>query len=331
VPAGIEELTRALSAVAGARVVVCGDFALDAYWDVASADGETSLETGLPVCRIAAQRYTLGGAGNVAANLRALGVGEVRAVGVVGDDPFGHALLERLDAIGVDHECLTLADDWQTLVFAKPHEAGVERSRLDFGTRNVVTPQIQRALDVELGRAFAGADAVLFNQQVAGGIASERSIARVNELAAAAPGCRLLVDARDVAASFPGAMLKLNAREARALCSGRAAQPRALIAGLRARGWRNALFLTLGAEGLLAADGDCLHAEPGIPLAGPLDPVGAGDAVAAALLAVLASGGSVPLAARIANLAAAVTVRKLRTTGTATPAEIVALAQERGR
>jgi phosphoglycolate phosphatase-like HAD superfamily hydrolase len=56
--------------------------------------------------------------------------------------------------------------------------------------------------------------------------------------------------------------------------------------------------------------------------------VGAGDTVVSAIAAVLGSGQDSLTAAQIANIAAAVTVQKLQTTGTATPAEILAVGSE---
>jgi bifunctional ADP-heptose synthase (sugar kinase/adenylyltransferase) len=63
---------------------------------------------------------------------------------------------------------------------------------------------------------------------------------------------------------------------------------------------------------------------------GPIDTVGAGDTVIAAIAAVLGAGGDPDTAARLAALAAAVTVRKLLITGTATPDEIRTAAVEAG-
>jgi sugar/nucleoside kinase (ribokinase family) len=62
-----------------------------------------------------------------------------------------------------------------------------------------------------------------------------------------------------------------------------------------------------------------------VRLTGPTDTVGAGDAAVAAIAATLAAGGSLREAGAVGNLAAAVTVRKMRETGTATPEEIMAM------
>ena len=57
--------------LAGKRVLVVGDIMLDAYL-IGDAD-RISPEAPVPVVRIEKERYLLGGAGNVARNIVALG------------------------------------------------------------------------------------------------------------------------------------------------------------------------------------------------------------------------------------------------------------------
>ena len=90
------------------------------------------------------------------------------------------------------------------------------------------------------------------------------------------------------------------------------------------------VFVTCGANGIVAAGSDGVHVVDGIEVAPPIDPVGAGDTVTAALAAAAAASCDVLTAAQLANLAAAVTVSKLRVTGTASPDEIRALAARAG-
>lgn len=97
------DLEKMLPDFGSARVAVVGDFCLDAYWDIRSGDTEFSIETGLPVNRVTSQRYSPGGAGNVVANLVSLGVGQVRAIGLYGRDPFGRALVKLLAELGGRH------------------------------------------------------------------------------------------------------------------------------------------------------------------------------------------------------------------------------------
>ena len=104
-------LEAALHKIPKARITVFGDFCLDVYWLLDMDEVELSVETGLPVRRVREQHYSLGGAGNAVANLVDLGVGEVRAVGVVGKDLFGVALLDLLRGRGVNLDGFEVADD----------------------------------------------------------------------------------------------------------------------------------------------------------------------------------------------------------------------------
>jgi bifunctional ADP-heptose synthase (sugar kinase/adenylyltransferase) len=74
---------------------------------------------------------------------------------------------------------------------------------------------------------------------------------------------------------------------------------------------------------MVASDGAARHV-PAPPVDQPIDIVGAGDSAMAAIGAALASGAHPLEAAQLGNLAAAVTIRKLGTTGTASAAEILA-------
>ena len=81
------------------EVVVVGDFVADEY-----VYGETeriSREAPVLIVRYESSELKAGGAGNAAQNLAALGV-KVRAVGVVGDDALGTALLDELEGGGID-------------------------------------------------------------------------------------------------------------------------------------------------------------------------------------------------------------------------------------
>ena len=322
-------LDDALTRLSAARVTVFGDFCLDAYWIIDADESERSVETNLPVSRVRRQRYGLGGAGNVVANLVGLGVAAVRCVGLIGGDLFGREMLRMLQAIGAETAgMLTGREGWQTMVYAKPHVGNAEHNRIDFGAFNALDEPSMSALQRELDLAAAESDIVVLNQQVPAGISPAAMIERINAVIAARPGCRFLVDSRHRAGLYCGAMLKMNAHEAAAVL-GRPEgdQPRgADLARDLHRRIGQPVFLTRGADGIVVADADAVAVEPGIAVAGATDPVGAGDTVTAALAAVLGSGGRPAVAAKLANLAASVTVRKLRTTGTATPDEIRAAA-----
>jgi rfaE bifunctional protein kinase chain/domain len=325
-PRWLEDCLRACEI---ASVTVVGDFCLDAYWTVDPGPRGTSLETGRPVNRVVAQEYSAGGAGNVAMNLRAIGVPKVRAVGFVGRDVFGGAVRGLLDKAGISTKGLVTRSDWTTPVYAKPHLRGEEQERYDFGSANLLTEEAALVLAHQIDAAASLSTAVVINQQLAGSLVCAGFLETLNSLIRSHPGVSWIVDSRNHATGISGAILKVNASEAASLCgdpqegAGQHAPRHALrLAELT----RRPVFVTRGAQGIVAAGGARVAEVAAYPLSGPIDPVGAGDTVVAALAASLGRGCASLQAAQFANLAAAVTVRKLRTTGTASPDEMRSLA-----
>ena len=323
-------LDLALEAITHARVTVLGDYCLDAYWTVEPDESELSLETGLPVRRVSAQRYSPGGAGNVVNNLKVLGAAEVLSVGLLGEDIFGSELIRLLKAAGIrTGGLLQTSDCWQTPLYAKPLWNGQEINRFDFGVINrLPDSQAARLLSV-LEEAVAQSTAVVINQQLAISYLTPGMIAGINKHNALHPKVLFLVDSRHHAGAFLGAVLKLNSHEAARLIGKHHPLNRVIY---REEAHADALaistrtgrpvFVTRGAQGMIVANASQVQEVPGIQIIGKTDPVGAGDTVVAALAATLGCCNDVEIAARLANLAASVTVRKLHTTGTATPTEL---------
>ncbi|HTM56844.1 MAG TPA: PfkB family carbohydrate kinase, partial [Candidatus Udaeobacter sp.] len=93
-----EALEAVLERFSGRRVAILGDCMLDRY--VWGRVDRISPEAPVPVVEIERESFTLGGACNVAANLRALGAEPV-LFGVVGDDADAAALRTALDRAGI--------------------------------------------------------------------------------------------------------------------------------------------------------------------------------------------------------------------------------------
>jgi rfaE bifunctional protein kinase chain/domain len=327
-------LEQALAPLSRLRLAVMGDFCLDAYWHLDSADTELSLETGLPVRRVRSQKYSLGGAGNVVANLVALGVGQVQAIGVVGTDLFGAELLRLLRACGpAIHNQIIEDSQWQTMVYAKPWNGDHEESRVDFGAFNLLSEETMDALIAALDMAAGENDVVVLNQQISRGVSSLQMIERINQVIAGYPETIFLVDARHRSDLYRGAVLKMNVEEAARFLQesqqDRVETERAKTLACRiSQHTGKPTFLTRGDRGILVADEDTVHEIPGIQVLEKTDTVGAGDTVVAALAVALGSGQDPRTAAKLANLAASITVRKLQGTGTATQTEILAAGPE---
>src|SRR6266436_8805452 len=90
-----DRLMRLVPRLRGKRIGVLGDLMLDRYlWGTAS---RLSPEAAVPVVDFVEQSECLGGAGNVAANLSALGA-RVECFGAIGTDEAGKALRDCLRA-----------------------------------------------------------------------------------------------------------------------------------------------------------------------------------------------------------------------------------------
>jgi rfaE bifunctional protein kinase chain/domain len=323
-------LADALAGLPRLSITVFGDFCLDAYWQLDAGRVELSLETGLPVQRVRQQRYSLGGAGNVVANLLDLGVGHVRAIGVVGTDPYAAEMMRLLRERGADVDAGMITDGaWQTLVYAKPFTAGAEGRRIDFGGFNVLADRTADAVIAALEIAASSSEVVILNQQIPLGVSTAPVIDKLNAIIAHHPQTLFLADSRHRPESFAGAALKLNCEEAAQYLGapgqgGFTAEGIQQFAAQISARTGQFTFITRGEYGIVAADGSTVHDVPGIQILGSTDSVGAGDTVVAAVAAMLASRQSALIAAKVANIAAMITTRKLQTTGTATPAEILA-------
>ncbi len=333
-----DRLDELLDRIAAGRVGVVGDFCLDAYWTLLPRR-DRSVETGRPVHLVAAQCYGLGGAGNVLANLAALGVRELRAFGVLGDDPFGREMIRLIGELGANSSGLvTQSAHWETPTYCKPYLGDQEQDRIDFGWANELSADSAGRLVAALAGAWDSLDALIVNQQLTRSIWTEATLAGLSGLVARGGEKPIVVvDSRDRPGEFPPAVLKVNSYEA-AVMLGRAAGPDDVIPleATLADGRRlfdrsgRPVLITRRERGSVVIDATGEHVVRGIAAPGPTDPVGAGDTTVAAFAAALAAGAAPAESAELANLASAVTVRKLRQTGTATPQEVRALAAEAG-
>lgn len=330
------EVKEMLDKARRVRVAVIGDFCLDVYWFIDDTASELSLETGLPTQPIREQRYSLGGAGNVVANIVALGACKVHCLGVLGADPWGRTIDGLLAAGSVDTGGMIVqAEGWATPAYTKPHVGKEERSRLDFGNFNRLSNATADRLLQNLEMLLPELDVVVVNQQLRNGIHTPAFRERLAGLIRRKPETIFIVDSRHYSEYFPGAWLKINDHEAARLC-GIQRVPEALVLKHEAITAANTLFdklgqpifVTRGNRGCLVRDRQGLHEIPGIQIMGPTDTVGAGDALLSGIALSIGAGHAPSAAAALGNFVAAVTVGKLNQTGTATPAEVLALVSD---
>jgi len=329
-----ERLNEITSLYGALRVVLIGDIALDRYLHIDPALAETSIETGLPVHNVVAVRPQPGAGGNVLANLAALRPRTLAAVGFSGDDGEGLELRRGLETLGVDLRHFLGRRDRMTFTYTKPILARPGRppeelSRLDIRSRTPTPAELEDALIAALRVAATDADVIVAMDQVPepqSGVLTRRVKAALGDLAKARPAKVFIADSRTSIGDFAGVRIKVNRSELARHFG--AAVEGADVEALAAR-WSRELgrevFVTMGEEGVLAADGDCVARVPGIPLKPPIDSVGAGDSCLASIAMALAAGATPAEAAELGNLAGAITSKKIGTTGTATVEELAAM------
>ena len=325
-----------LESIPRTRILVLGDYCLDIYWFVDSSRSERSLETGLMTNPVQEQRYSLGGAGNVVNNVSVAGCRDVRALGVVGNDPWGHEMIRLLQALGVKTEdMLVQQQGWATLAYNKPHIEKQESNRFDFGNFNELSPETARDLLARCRARIPEADVVIVNQQVRQGIHTREFREGLAALMREFPATIFIVDSRHFSESYCGAYMKINDHEAARLC-GTVRSPEELVLREEALSAARELFarfgkpvfVTRGSRGLVVVDQRGLWEIHGIQVLGQVDTVGAGDSALAGISLALAAGCNTVEAAQLGNFLAGVTIQKRNQTGTASPDEIFVIGRE---
>lgn len=315
-------------------IALVGDLFLDRYLEIDAAADEPSIETDLTAYQVTRVRNSPGALGTVMNNLAALGVGRLLPVTVIGDDGHGYDLRRELEKLPVDPQHVLGDAARLTPTYTKPLRSEVgsgwrELNRLDVRTRGPLTPATETRLLRRLDEAFEQADGVIVLDQInepEWGVLNRRVREQVERLARRAPDKLVLIDSRRRLGEFSFGFLKGNRDEllsaARIPKGDTADLSRAALELARRTG--RPVFATMGESGILIGgpDGQSHHV-PAVPVSGPIDIVGAGDSVTAALAASLLSGTAVREAAEVACLVASITIEQLGATGVASPAQVL--------
>lgn len=331
-----EQLQKILDDISKVKIAVVGDFCLDSYWFIDEAMSEISIETNQATRPVREQRYSLGGAGNVTANIAALGVKDVRAFGVIGTDPFGAEMVKIMRKNGINPDnLLTQTDNWSTHTYAKPYIDDAELNRVDFGNYNVLSKETADRLIAKLVEAVPQVDVVIINQQVPSGIHIPYFKQELLGVIQRFPDKIFMVDSRNFNDFYDGAIRKMNDTEAARLCGADKAPDDIILYNevvkyaeeLYAR-FKRPLFVTRGSKGSLTISEKGISNIPGLMIISRVDTVGAGDSYLAGASSTLGAGYDMDIAATIGSFVAGVTVQKLFQTGTATPDEIMTIGND---
>lgn len=314
-------LESVLSGICGANVGILGDFCLDVYWKADMKRSLLSRETPHYPLPVVEERMSPGGAGNVAANAAALGA-KVTAIGIVGSDWRGAALTDALRQHGIDTSLLIRSEHRVTNTYIKPLRAGIsdvvyEDPRLDFENYDLPSGETEEALLEALRTAAKTLDVLCVCDQMQYGAITPKVRALVSQLAQ--EGLAVFVDSRQRIALYEHCIVKPNDVEAEA-ATGIADSEQAALALSRKNGCP--AIVTVGERGCYVCENGKVIRCPARHVEPPVDFVGAGDTFLSGLACAYAAGASICDAAGFANAAASVTVKKIGTTGTASPDEL---------
>lgn len=292
--------------VAAARVLVVGDAMLDRYWF--GAVERISPEAPVPIVRIDREEERLGGAANVALNVKALGAGATLLT-VVGNDEPARKLRTLLEREGI---VTLLGEDPQLYTIVKLRVIGRSQQLLRVDFENQPDHEVLAGMLNDFEAALPERDAVLFSDYGKGGLTH---IPRMIELARSARK-PVLIDPKGYDYSrYAGAtVITPNRAELAQVIGGWSseAQLHERAQELRTRLGLAGLLLTRSEEGMSLFD-DAGHLQVPAQAREVFDVTGAGDTVIATLATMLACGLSLREALPIANRAGGIVVGKFGT------------------
>ncbi len=317
---------KLLSALPEGKIGVAGDFCTDVYWDIFPEKGEVSLETGIVTTPVGCARYSPGGAGNIVANLRGIGLSSIPCCGAFGSDPFGSWMFSELNRGNAGNTAAMLQikrPDYHTPVYCKPLLGGKEQSRIDLGN-TPLTAEESAAMLTGLEKILPSLRVLIVNGQIANGIHNEYF--RKHFALLVRKYCRTIrfvFDGRAHLDAYPGATLKINASAASMTAFGESGHTPEESGTEIMRRTQDELVITDGENGCFVFEKSGITHVPAIRYDGETDTVGAGDSFTAGFSCALAAGESIVTAAQFGTLCSAVTVRMLNQTGAPTPEKIM--------
>lgn len=322
-----ERLLKTIGNLGQPRILVVGDFMLDAY--VYGDAVRISPEAPVPVLKVTETEYRCGGAASVAADLRTLGAVPV-CIGVVGNDTEGQILKDRLTELGADVTGLSTVADRPTvtkqrLIGLAQHRHKQQLIRIDREATAPLPAEVCQEILARYRDAMARVDIVCL-QDYNKGVLTEPLCREMIALARDA-GVKVLVDPMPNLdyTKYSGATLLTPNRHEASTATGIEIETVADAAKAAGRLLEllsiEAAIVTLDKEGAYLATEEISELIPAEPRT-VYDVTGAGDVVLATLAVSLAAESDYVTAVHLANIAGGVEVGKFGA-ATVTVSEIV--------
>jgi D-beta-D-heptose 7-phosphate kinase/D-beta-D-heptose 1-phosphate adenosyltransferase len=291
-----------------ASLLVVGDLMLDQF--IVGGVRRISPEAPVPVVEFARDEYRVGGAANVAHNVRALGA-RVELAGVVGADAAADRLRESLAALGIGTGGIVVDGSRPTTtkmrIVTDRHQ---QVARVDYESDGDVAGDVEQSLAGATARLARGAGAIIVSDYLKGCVSAEL----MSRLVDAARDLRVpvLVDPKiaHIDRYRHARLVTPNHHEAEAATHRRIRtdeDARGAARAFRSLAGCESVLITRGEHGMWLLDGGTEGSLPAVARE-VSDVTGAGDTVIATLALAVACGASMVEAAALANFAAGIVV-----------------------
>lgn len=317
----IERLEEILKKFDEVRIAVVGDMMLDEY--LIGKVNRISPEAPVPVVNIEEERFVLGGASNVANNLRSLD-GQVLVFGVVGEDANGEKFINELREKEMDSSGIVKDKTRPTIIKSRVLSQGQQLLRLDWEKDTEISRDIQDKIIENIEKNIDNMDAILISDYNKG-VLTEYVSGRIIDIAKKY-NKKIIVDPKPQNfRNYKGAtsmtpnkkeildyfgLKKFNSEE----------EISKSMAKLKEELKLDYVVLTRSEEGFSLFDTE--HKRVPTVAREVYDVTGAGDTFISTLLLSLCAGASLYEAGVIANMASGIVVAKIGT-ATATKEEII--------
>ena len=331
-------------------IAVLGDYCLDEYLWIDANLNEPSLETDMVAYQCVNRETSPGAAGTVANNLANLGVGNIYAVGFVGDDGRGLELCRGLDRLRINRDNLVQTFHRGTNAYTKPwmiepDGSKWEMSRIDIKNWTKTPLEIELAITSNLRKLAPKLDALIVMDQVTEencGVITDGMRRVLTALAREYPKLLIFADSRRNIGQFDGLTVKGNQFELTHAVHGLshtgsdnpvklASDPSvtrtdaeiASACEALQKSNKRPVICTMGEKGVRIYNESDTIDVPARPVTGQTDVCGAGDMFTANFVTALAAGADMKTAAEIGNTAAAICVSQIGTSGHVTPEMLI--------
>ncbi len=290
-------------------VLVVGDLILDRYQH--GSTDRISPEAPIAILAASHEEHRLGGCGNVAANLAALGA-KVECVAVIGEDEAAARLNDLLNEVGVGSQGLVVDGGRPTIRKTRIVSQNQQLLRIDEERTESLSGAVEADVLAALERALGGVDIVVVSDYGKGTLTESV----LNRLCQERGELKVLVDpkGKDYGRYRGATLLTPNRMEAEGAtgisCEDESSTKEAAKALCEMAGLES-VVITLGADGMYCATADG-GSEWSVAANSQsvYDVTGAGDTVIGMMAFALAAGAGLEDAVTLANAAAGLAVQR---------------------